>query len=47
MSCFDKVDNHYIIKQLKKDAIFIKGHADQIYNHEKLKNIKYGIYKKV
>ena len=92
LECFDRVDNHYVIKKhfrdiakfeqknifeldtnsqkydvvlsrnmfiyfdekkrqeatniivelLKPDAIFIKGHADQISEHQRLENIKYG-----
>ncbi len=36
-----------IVNLLKKDAIFIKGHADYIYNCDSLKNVHYGIYKKI
>ena len=35
-----------IVSLLKNDGIYIKGHADNIYTHEHLENIQYGIYKK-
>ena len=35
-----------IAKLLKKGGHFIKGHADNIYNHENLKYICYGVYEK-
>ncbi len=35
-----------IIKLLKSNGIYIKGHADHIQTQEKLENIKFGIYKK-
>jgi len=35
-----------IINMLKQNGIFIKGHADNIYEDEKLEKISFGIYKK-
>jgi len=35
-----------IVNILKDGGVFIKGHADSIYEHPDLKNLKYGIYKK-
>jgi len=36
-----------IVSLLKKDGIYIKGHADNIETHPKLENIAFGIYKKI
>jgi len=35
-----------IVDLLKNDGIYIKGHADHIYKHPKLKTICYGVYSK-
>jgi len=36
-----------IVDLLKKDGIYIKGHADHIYKHPQLENICYGVYRKI
>ncbi|NPA59424.1 MAG: hypothetical protein GXO30_02995, partial [Epsilonproteobacteria bacterium] len=36
-----------IIDMLNEGGIFIKGHADYIYKNKNLKNIAFGIYKKI
>jgi chemotaxis protein methyltransferase CheR len=41
-----KEASEIIINMLKKDAIFIKGHADNIYEFDKLQKLSFGIYKK-
>ena len=35
-----------IVNILKDGGVFIKGHADSIYEHPDLKSLKYGVYKK-
>lgn len=42
-----KLATEIIANLLKTDGIYIKGHADQIYQHPNLRNIHYGVYKKV
>ncbi len=48
---FDNENREIAIKiianLLKPNGIFIKGHADHIYEHPSLQNIQHGIYKKV
>ena len=41
-----KVALDIIVDILKKDGIYIKGHADYIYKHPKLESVCYGIYRK-
>jgi chemotaxis protein methyltransferase CheR len=41
-----KVATDIIVDLLKPEGVFIKGHADDIYEHPKLKNLAYGIYSK-
>jgi chemotaxis methyl-accepting protein methylase len=36
-----------IVNLLKKDGIFIKGHADNISEHKNLKYLEFGIYNKL
>ena len=36
-----------IVNLLKEGGHFIKGHADNIYKHSSLKNVCYGVYKKI
>jgi chemotaxis protein methyltransferase CheR len=41
-----RVATDIIVNLLKNDAIFIKGHADHIYNHKELQMLQYGVYVK-
>ena len=36
-----------IVSLLKRDGVYIKGHADQIKSYPNLKKIEYGIYQKI
>jgi len=41
-----KIATDIIVDLLKPEGVYIKGHADNIYAHENLKNRAYGIYSK-
>lgn len=47
---FDEVKRNsatdIIVNLLKESGHFIKGHADNIYKHQSLENVCYGVYKK-